>query len=347
MNSSSERVASIGENSTSSQYCARLGDRRASLALHVLARGLELVLDVDVAGGDEGVDARPLGVLDRVPGGVDVLRVRARQAADDRSVHLARDRLHRLEVARRGDREAGLDDVHAEPRELVRDLELLLPVERDPRRLLAVAQGRVEDLYAVLLGAVHVVPNSFLRPSCTPLDLRQSAAATRYSPRRGRRRRSRRAAGNDMPSKRTHSRKRAWGRFAGVTTPMSSPRYVDRAAPSWVRALLTALFACASVYAVLLVGGAELLGLPVDPNSWWPIGVLNIAAGSRASRGPRTGVASGSPGRCSVSASSAPEPASSSGRRSTRARRRRRTRRWPTHSGCPTTSSSSQRSWRS
>jgi signal transduction histidine kinase len=60
---------------------------------------------------------------------------------------------------------------------------------------------------------------------------------------------------------------------------MSSPRYVDRAAPSWVRALLTALFACASVYAVLLVGGAELLGLPVDPNSWWPIGVLNIAAG--------------------------------------------------------------------
>ncbi|HEX6651488.1 MAG TPA: ATP-binding protein [Thermoleophilaceae bacterium] len=60
---------------------------------------------------------------------------------------------------------------------------------------------------------------------------------------------------------------------------MSSTRYVDRAAPTWVRALLTALVACAAVYAVLLAGGADLLGLPLDPSSWWPIGVLNLAAG--------------------------------------------------------------------
>ena len=44
---------------------ARLRHRRAGLALHVLAGGLELALDVDVAGGDEGVDPRALGVLDR------------------------------------------------------------------------------------------------------------------------------------------------------------------------------------------------------------------------------------------------------------------------------------------
>ena len=97
------------------------------------------------------MDARALGVLDGVPGGVHVLRVRAREAADDRAVHLAGDRLDGLEVPRRGDREAGLDHVHPEPRELVRDLELLLLVERDPGRLLPVAQGGVEDLYAVLL----------------------------------------------------------------------------------------------------------------------------------------------------------------------------------------------------
>src|SRR4051794_792452 len=60
---------------------------------------------------------------------------------------------------------------------------------------------------------------------------------------------------------------------------MSSPRYVDRAAPAWVRALLAALMACAALYAVLLAGGAELLGVPVDPHSWWPIGALNLAAG--------------------------------------------------------------------
>ena len=150
MNSTSEREPSSGENSTSSVYCSRVRDGRAGLALHVLARGLELALDVDVAGGDEGVDARALGVLDRVPGGVDVLLAGAGEAADHGALDLARDRLHGLEVAGRGDREAGLDHVHAEPRELVRDLELLLPVERDARRLLAVAQGRVEDLYSVL-----------------------------------------------------------------------------------------------------------------------------------------------------------------------------------------------------
>ena len=70
--------------------------------------------------------------------------VRARPAITGPST-LARDRLHRLEVARRGDREAGLDHVDAEPRELLGDLQLLLRVQRDARRLLAVAQRRVED----------------------------------------------------------------------------------------------------------------------------------------------------------------------------------------------------------
>src|SRR5215208_1601120 len=60
---------------------------------------------------------------------------------------------------------------------------------------------------------------------------------------------------------------------------MSSPRYLERTAPSWVRGLLAALLTCAALYAVLLAGGADLLGLPLHPSSWWPIGVLNVAAG--------------------------------------------------------------------
>src|SRR5207253_2095636 len=130
---------------------ARVGDRRARLTLHVLARRLQLALDVNVAGRDEGVDARALRILDRVPGRVDVLLGRARQAADHGAFDLARDRLHRLEVTRRGDREPGLDHVHAQARELVGDLELLLLVERYARRLLAVAQGGVEDQDAICL----------------------------------------------------------------------------------------------------------------------------------------------------------------------------------------------------
>ena len=59
---------------------------------------------------------------------------------------------------------------------------------------------------------------------------------------------------------------------------MDSPRYVDRAAPALVRPLLIALLACAALYAVLLAGGAELLGLPLDPRSWLPIGILNLCA---------------------------------------------------------------------
>ena len=67
--------------------------------------------------------------------------------------------LHRLEVARRGDREAGLDHVDAEPRELLGDLQLLLRVQRDPGRLLAVAQRRVEDQYSVgIVRLGHVTP---------------------------------------------------------------------------------------------------------------------------------------------------------------------------------------------
>src|SRR5439155_3393280 len=84
------------------------------------------------------------------------------------------DRLDRLEVAGRADREAGLDDVHAEPSELVRDLELLRRVERDARRLLAVAQRRVEDQYSVGIRRGHVVRS----PSwLVPVVLRWFAAS--------------------------------------------------------------------------------------------------------------------------------------------------------------------------
>ena len=104
---------------------AGVRDGRAAWPLDVLARGLQLVVDVDVRRGDEGVDARAVGVAHRFGGALDVGGVRAGEPGDDRAVDLARDRLHGLEVARRRDREAGLDHVDAQARELVGDLELL------------------------------------------------------------------------------------------------------------------------------------------------------------------------------------------------------------------------------
>ncbi len=127
----------------------RVSDRGSRHPLDVLARVLHLVLDVDVGGRDECVDTGALGVLERAPRGVDVTREGACEPRDHRPVDLARDALDGLEVTGRGDREAGLDHVHAQTRELLRDLELLLRVQRDARRLLAVAQRRVEDDYSV------------------------------------------------------------------------------------------------------------------------------------------------------------------------------------------------------
>ncbi len=106
---------------------------------------VHLVLQVDVAGADEGVNARPLGVLDGVPAGAYVALGAAGQAADDGTLHLASDGLHGREVARAAGREARLDDVHAQPRQLMGYLQLLRGVQAAARRLLAVAQSGVEE----------------------------------------------------------------------------------------------------------------------------------------------------------------------------------------------------------
>ena len=81
----------------------------------------------------------------------------ARQAGDHRTPDLGGDAAHRLGVGRRGNREAGLDDVHAERVELTRQLQLLRRAQREAGRLLAVAQRGVED------------SNLFLSPSEPPL----------------------------------------------------------------------------------------------------------------------------------------------------------------------------------
>ena len=56
-----------------------------------------------------------------------------------------RDGPHPLEVAGRGGREACLDDVDAEPLELLADLHLLVRPQGDSRRLLAVPKRRIEN----------------------------------------------------------------------------------------------------------------------------------------------------------------------------------------------------------
>ena len=91
----------------------------------LLAGHPQLVHEVDVAGGDEEVQVRPLGRPERLDAALRVAVAAARQAGHGDALGLRGDALDGLEVARRGGREAGLDDVHVEARQLARDLELL------------------------------------------------------------------------------------------------------------------------------------------------------------------------------------------------------------------------------
>ena len=121
-------------------------DPADGLATGLVAVDPELVLEVDVAGRDEQVEVRPLRDADRLDGALGVAVLAPRERRDrDPALGLLGDPADRLEVAGRGGREAGLDHVHLEPRELARDLELLRGGQAGAGRLLAVAQGRVED----------------------------------------------------------------------------------------------------------------------------------------------------------------------------------------------------------
>ena len=116
------------------------------------------------------MDARALGVAHGVPrrASMSWLLVRARPQMTG-PFDLARDRLDGLEVAGRGDREAGLDDVDAEARRAAgRSRAFPRMFMRDAGRLLAVAQRRVEDQDAIgLVASRGVLPAGCSCRSCS------------------------------------------------------------------------------------------------------------------------------------------------------------------------------------
>ena len=99
------------------------------------------------------MDAAALRRLDGLRAAVDVLELRASEPADHRFLGAAGNLLHAVEIAFRGDRETGLDDVDAHLVEHFGDFELLVEGHGGAGALLPVAQCRVEDDDAVALGA--------------------------------------------------------------------------------------------------------------------------------------------------------------------------------------------------
>ncbi len=114
-------------------------------------RLVQFELAVDLGGGQEDVDAAAFaGGLDGLAGRVDVPRHATRQAADDGAFDLTGDGLDGCEIAVADDREAGLDDIDLQARQLPGDLQLFAQVHGSARALLAVAKGGVKDGYAII-----------------------------------------------------------------------------------------------------------------------------------------------------------------------------------------------------
>ncbi len=130
---------------------ARTGDLRDHHLENLVRLLLQLVFHVHRGGGQEGVDALAPGGLDRLGAAVDVLRRGARQAADHRVLRPLGDLVDGGEIAFRGDRETGLDDIDTHIVQQFGDLELFLVGHGGAGALLAVAQGGVENNDAVFI----------------------------------------------------------------------------------------------------------------------------------------------------------------------------------------------------
>ena len=111
---------------------------------HVFEALLQLALDVDGGGRDEGVDAKGVSDPQGLAGGVYVLGQGAGEGTDPALLDVAGDGLHRLKVAGGGDREPHLHDVDTEPLQCLGDLQLLLDRQAGRQGLLTIAQGGVE-----------------------------------------------------------------------------------------------------------------------------------------------------------------------------------------------------------
>ena len=113
----------------------------------LVLREMQLVAQMARRNAQAGMDARALGGLERLGCNLDVFVDGTREAAYGALV--ARDTANlgdTLEVAGAGDGEARLDNIDVHADELPRDDELFLGVHAGAGRLLAIAQGRIEDV---------------------------------------------------------------------------------------------------------------------------------------------------------------------------------------------------------
>ena len=110
-----------------------MGDSRDRLPEDLFAGFVELVPEVDVRRGDEGVDPRRGRLGHRFPGPVNIGRIGPRKRRDSASPDLPGDLADGGKIPLRGDREPGFDDVDPQLFELAGDPDFLVRIHACPR----------------------------------------------------------------------------------------------------------------------------------------------------------------------------------------------------------------------
>ena len=99
---------------------------------HLLPAHLELMLEMDVRGGQEGVDPGIFAALQGLPGDIDVPLLATGQGRHLDTPDIVGDIFDAAEIALRGHRKAGLDDVDIQFDKLLGQPELLLHIHAGP-----------------------------------------------------------------------------------------------------------------------------------------------------------------------------------------------------------------------
>ncbi len=123
----------------------RPANRLDRLLDHLIGGHAELLFHMNRRGGNEGMNPPRIGRLDRLARPRDIVFIGARQRTHGGILDGLGNGVDRIEVARRGRRETGLDHIDAHLFKLAGNTQLFFLGHRGARALLAVAQGRIKN----------------------------------------------------------------------------------------------------------------------------------------------------------------------------------------------------------
>ncbi len=121
-------------------------------------RLFQLILQVNVRRGQEGMNARVGRLLDGLPGPVNIFRICPGKTCNLATPDFPGDLLDGEEIPLGSHGKPGFDDIHTQFFQLPCNAEFLLRVHAASRRLLAVSQRRVEDQDSFALRFFHGFP---------------------------------------------------------------------------------------------------------------------------------------------------------------------------------------------